>query len=253
MDRQPGLVFEQRRTVRFQDVDGHQRLTVRGAMRWFEEIALAQSETLGLGLDFYRERRISWLLRRWDLRLCEAPPRFTEEVTVRTRPTRWKSFTAHRRFAVLDAEGETLVEGRSQWVLVDTERRRPARVPPDISAAYSMEESEKTLPWDAVPAAPERVDREIVVPVRRSDIDVNGHVNNACYVAWAEDSLPEELLRECRPSRVLVHYRGETRFPADVRVETQIEEPDGGPLSRHRLSEGDRAACQLEIAWHRTP
>jgi medium-chain acyl-[acyl-carrier-protein] hydrolase len=248
MEEPGGLPFEREYFVHLSDCDADLCLSVRGFLRWFEEIALLQSEELGVGIDHYHEHQVIWMLSRYDLELADRPA-FRERVTVGTRPLDYRGILANRRFWVRGGDGASLVRGLSQWVHVDTRRMRPVRVPAETARAYRMAESGTRLPVPGEPGPPDREDHVAEFTVRRGDTDVNGHLNNVRYVEWALHTLPGEVVRGRAIRRLLVHFRSETLPGARVRSVARVDPADAGLRTRHALVEGDRIAGLVEARW----
>ena len=55
--------------------------------------------------------------------------------------------------------------------------------------------------------------------VRYSDIDINGHVNNARYVEWVCDLLGEKYFSAHTARGLDINYVGEARMGEDIRLE----------------------------------
>ena len=47
-------------------------------------------------------------------------------------------------------------------------------------------------------------------PIWLSDLDTNGHVNNAQYIKWITDCFSEEQSRNCRITSLHINYLEET-------------------------------------------
>ncbi len=248
----PGHEFTHDYEIHYYDCDARKRLSVLAMLRFFEDIALRQSEAVGVGLDFYEREQVAWLLSRWDIRI-RALPSYMSDVRVLTQPMRMRRFLANRRYALYDGDAAPVIEADSQWVFLDTERRRPARIPEEVYRRYGRITESEELPAPPPPRAPERTDAERSFSVRMSDIDTNGHVNNIRYVEWALETLPVELLREGTLRRLLVHYRREVRYGAEVHSVAAFGEEDGLLAARHEIRSGDAAVCQLESFWVQQP
>lgn len=100
-----------------------------------------------------------------------------------------------RDYTVDDASGERIISGRSAWILCDPGTRRilrPKQFP------YPME-THTDLPLDCGDPGrlrlPERMEPVGTRRVVYSDLDGNGHVNNAVYADIACDVLPTALFR----------------------------------------------------------
>lgn len=234
--------------VHYYDCDAQKRLSVLAVLRFLEDIALRQSEAVGVGLAFYENEQVAWLLSRWDIRI-HALPGYMDTVRVLTQPMDMRRFLANRRYAMFRGGEEPVIEADSQWVFLDTARRRPARIPEEVYSRYGRVGESDDLPTPPPPREPETDERTRSFSVRMSDIDTNGHVNNIRYVEWALETLPEELIRLGTLRRLLVHYRREVHYGADVQSVATLHEDDGLLTARHAIRSDGEAACLLESFW----
>jgi medium-chain acyl-[acyl-carrier-protein] hydrolase len=242
-----GRVHEQEFRIRFSDCTTDWLLSAQGALRFFEEIALLQSEALGVGRALYERAGVAWLLSRWDLRMHADAP-FDERVRVRTQPRDYRRSFAQRLFEARRADGSLIAKARSEWVFVETARRRPVRVIPAIIAAYGVLE-ETVLPPFEEPEAIEEATLELRFPVRASDLDHNGHVNNVRYVDWAFDPLPAGLLAGRRCTRLSVRYLREVLHPGSVLSRADVREGADGLFIVHGIAGADGEACRINSWW----
>jgi medium-chain acyl-[acyl-carrier-protein] hydrolase len=243
MDEPGGLIHEQGYRVRFHDCGPDLHLGVPALLHLFEEIALLQSEELGYGFAFYEDQSVGWLLSRWDLSF-ERLPDFNERVTVRTRPRECGKLAANRAFELRGADGAICLSGLSQWIFVDLSRLRPTRIPPKLASAYGMTPEKRQPPFPGEVLPPEREDQAVAIPVRRDDIDLNGHVNNVCYVEWALGSLPDRFDTR-RLTHLTAHFQKETLLGATVRAVAEVE----GDVVRHAIVGEDGTACLVTTVW----
>ena len=80
-------------------------------------------------------------------------------------------------------------------------------------AAIALERDE--LPAVSRPAV------EKTFPVRRSDLDVVGHVNNTQYVGWLLETVPDEVDSGLRPAALEVVFQREALYGDAVRSEAE--------------------------------
>ena len=243
-----GHTYRHRYPVHYYDCDGQLRATVLAFLRWFEDLALLQSEDYGVGIAFYEKEQVAWLLSRWDIRLHRTL-RHRDEADILTQPMGMRRFLANRRYAVYRADGALAAEAESQWVYINAARKRPARIPEEIFSRYGVRGDVEDLPTPQSPAAVEQVDAQREFSVRMSDIDSNGHVNNIRYVEWGLEALPEDVVRDGSLRRIIVHYRKEVRYGGDVLARTQILRETNSVVARHEILEGDAVACAMETHW----
>lgn len=243
-----GAMFRHSYFAQYHDCDTRQRLTALAMMRYFEDIALLQSDSLGVGLRYYAEEQVAWLLHKWDIRIRRAPV-FKDDVHVLTQPMAMRRFLANRRYEITSGGGELLVEADSQWVFVDMARRRPARIRREIFEKYDLHEDVENLPAPGAIDAPARGDVTREFHVRKSDIDVNRHVNNIRYVDWAFDALPDELALGGTLRRLRIHYRKEVHYGEEVAVRTELRAAADATVAVHGVYVADDLRCSLESTW----
>ena len=242
--------FEQRFVVRFFETDLQGELSVLNFMNFFEEVALQQSEYRGVGLQYYRDNSVIWMLHRWDISIFKAP-RYGDEVLVRTLPVSFYGFLGYRKFWVLDNQGATLATADSAWIFLNTQTRRPMRVTQDMKLAYGH---------DGVPehkmemAEATKLQHPTIVKdfeVLKADIDIIKHTHNTKYVNWALETLPEVFLAQNKLTRLTVEYKRETRLGQMVKVETEcMAMANGSTICAHSISNGENAiACALSTQW----
>ena len=79
--------FESR--IRYSETDSDGRLTLLSLMDYFQDCSTFQSEDLGVGLSFLRERKVVWVLSSWQIAI-ERLPEMGERVSVGTFPYDFK-------------------------------------------------------------------------------------------------------------------------------------------------------------------
>lgn len=203
-------VWQEEFTMRFWDVDKTDRLTLSGTFDLFQEVAIVHSEQLGVGRDILTEKKQAWILSRMSV-LIERRPLKGETILVRTWPRGAEKLFAMRDFDIRDKDNNTIVRGRSAWLVLDTEKHRPLRPQP------LMETMPENKGMDALPDGALGIDAEpgiAQIAVRKagySDIDYNGHVNNARYVQWIQDIMDPGLLYGAAQMRLDINYLSEVK------------------------------------------
>lgn len=178
--------------VRYSEVDREGRLALGSIINYMQDASTFQSEDIGLGLGYLKERSRVWLLNAWQIQIKHRPL-LGESIRVGTWAYGFKSMYGYRNFVIDDKEGSHLILANSVWVFYDLERGRPVKVSEDELRGYG---SEPKLSMDYC-------DRKITVPlegteaddfpVRRYQIDTNGHVNNGQYICMAREYVPEDF------------------------------------------------------------
>jgi acyl-ACP thioesterase len=212
--------------IRFGNVDRSDRLTLGAVFGFFQETAISHAADLGVGRDALAEAGQAWILSRISV-FMESRPRYGDTVTVESWPRGWEKLFALRDYDMRDASGRPLIRGRSGWLILDVERRRPVRVQ-QIMEKLPLNEGINAM----AASAPSLGARENLVKTgeRRagySDIDYYGHVNNARYIQWIQDMLDPDMLDKADQLRLDMNYLSEV-LPGEL-VELWSAPMDGGP------------------------
>jgi acyl-ACP thioesterase len=217
---------------------------------YFQEAAGHHADELGVSMqDLLAEGR-AWVLAHFRLEIDRLPD-WNEEITLETWPSGLERLFATREVVFRDGEGDSIAQGTSAWLVINTERRRPVRPP---SVLYDIEPPDRPAPLDTDLAdlpAPSRTDRTEAFSVRYHDLDLNRHVNNVRYLEWALETLPPSVLDERRCTGLALQFEAEATHGDPVRATAQID-GDEGPLSvRHRLAlaDTDRTLARATTTW----
>lgn len=168
--------------MRLGDVTASGRLRLDALARYLQDVASDDVDEVGI------ER--PWVLRRSVLRIGELP-RFRDDVELTTFCSGTGGRIAERR-TVVSVGDRVAVDVAAIWVYVD-EDGRPARLEDWFFDVYGTAANGRTVRGRLQHASPgEDVDRWSW-PLRRADIDVFAHVNNAVTWAAMEDVLAAEV------------------------------------------------------------
>jgi len=249
--RDDRLTWTEEFIVRSYEMDPWQRARVPVLANWLQEAAGNHADALGWSVEALQREGRTWMLRRLHVELS-AWPRWRERVRIVTWPSSAGPVQATRDFELFRAEtGERIGVATSAWVVVDMERRRPVRIPPDVRN-HPLPERPRALedPFRGELPAGGEGGTELRFRLRRGEIDVNLHANQTAYVAWAVEAVPEETWRELRPLGLEIAFLAEARFPAEI-VSRCAPAGGGDGVLLHRLTAaGDgRELARLRTRW----
>lgn len=210
-----GRRYEGSRRVRLGEVTASGRMRVDALARALQDVATDDAADAGLA--------DGWVLRRLAMRI-DRFPRFREPVTLVTWCSGVTASAAERRTTVSLAEGPA-VESVGLWVFVGRDGR-PARIDRDSFAVYGVTAGDRRISTRLRHAdPPDGTSRPW--PLRATDIDVLGHVNNAVSLAALEDVVREVALDDSAlPWWVEVEYRAAID-PGDDPLLVWARVPDG--------------------------
>lgn len=246
--------FQKEFEVYYYEVNFYQELTPLAFLNYLEETAIAHSEAVGYGVNRLKEEGYGWILSRWQIEFDQYP-QLGEKIKIHTWPSHIQRFYADREFLVLNSQDKVIARASSLWVFLNLQKRRPTRIPQEISESYPIF-PEKVInePFPEFKFAQSEQTEQAEFIVRRSDIDTNAHVNNAKYIEWVLETIPEEVYRTYRMVSLEVAYKKESNYGQMIHALTEeLESSDQDVLYIHRIlgAEGEHELALVRTRWHK--
>ena len=235
-------IWEEQVTLRFGSIDKSDRITLGAVFAFFQEAAISHATALGVGRDELVVNRQAWILSRISV-FIEERPKYGDTITVKTWPRGSEKLFVLRDYEMSDSSGRNLVRGRSSWLVIDIDKRRPQR-PTSVAEKLPLNEGRNALvsgplgltPGENMISAGER-------QAAYSDIDTFGHVNNVRYIQWIQDIIPPDMLSKSRQMRLDINYLNEILpgekvelFTAPIETKTSMEERTTGDYPESAMS-----------------
>ncbi|MDR1986964.1 MAG: acyl-ACP thioesterase [Treponema sp.] len=201
-------IWQETFSLGFRDIDPSDRLTLGAVFDYFQEASINHAEQLGVGRAPMAQAGQVWILSRISV-VVDRRPRYGETLTLRSWPRGTEKLFALRDYDIRDASDTPLVRGRSGWLILDREKRRPLR-PREVVERLPLNHGLDALPG----GAPGLNSRDMLTKAgeRRaaySDIDYNRHVNNTRYIQWIQDMIDPEVLEQAPQMRLDINYLSE--------------------------------------------
>lgn len=181
-------MYEMKSRVRYSEIDENEKLSLFGMINYFQDCCTQQSEDLGFGVRYLKERHLAWYIISWQVELYEMPV-MGQEIRVTTE-LNMEGFYGARNFDILDTEGKVLVHAHSIWFFMNTESGTPTRIPEEMEIYGYNTELHSRRDRRKI-ALPKEMEKGEPILVNRSLLDTNHHMNNGQYVRIAEQLLPE--------------------------------------------------------------
>lgn len=172
-------------------------------------------------------------------------PHSSDVVVMNTWPGPKPRLVFPRYFTFETENGRLIGEAVSQWVLLNRTTRsilKPSECPVDtpdtshIQVPFEIERPDYSFDPEATT---ERM------PVY-SDLDYNGHVNNARYIEWIMDLFSQEHFTRNETAEIDIKYEKEIKFGNKVLMDYRYDENNGSFFVKGYDEEGQvhfRAKC----------
>lgn len=240
--------YIQEYTIPCYDTDASGRLKPASFMNLAQEAAGQHAVYLGFGYDDLIATNTAWILSRVHIRFVDTPM-WKDDVVLTTWHKGLNRLFFVRDFRLTDKEGRTRVEGTTSWLVMNLETRRLVRDPQLREGSECLEDVIAT-PAGKV-QMPKDVEPQLMFEhlVAYSDIDVNGHANNAMYMQWAMDAVDYDIASTRPVKEVTINFNHETKAGDVVALYKSIIKTEDGRRVYVEGKVGDTSAFCVEIIF----
>lgn len=224
----PLSIYKKNYHVDYGHADYFKRLKLSYLFNCFQNIAGLHSESTNLGIEkLQNEYGVAWVMVRMMLEINRMPG-INEDISIETWPVSPKKMMIERNFIVRDKDGHILVSAISSWVILDLQKRQMVKIDSIISPQYPefLESKAIDRKFEKLKPAGELhlVYKKLV---GFSDLDINGHVNNAKYIDYISDCFSLEKHGKYSAKSIQINYVNEAVAGDTISLYKDTEEIDG--------------------------
>jgi acyl-ACP thioesterase len=183
--------FEKEFYLRTSDFDCRMGLLPSAVLDFFQDVAGEHARALGIGREKMAEEHLAWVIVKARYRVLSTPAQF-DRIRVSTWPLSPRRSIFQRDYKITDMEGNPLVLGSSEWVVIHTDRRRLVSVGDVYPLTEFLDEHNFPEGFSRLRDFDGEGGPQVIYP-QFTDIDTNGHVNNIKYANYIMNALaPDE-------------------------------------------------------------
>lgn len=235
--------------VYFCEANDSKQLSLYDLLKLTSDAAVEDYNQRGLGRDFLTKNNFAVLVSRLSFRFHRMP-RENEHILLRTWEEKPEALQLVRAYEIEsmdeNAKGEKLVSGFSSWIVVNPQSRRivPTKMF-NVREPSTLSDEHDCLKYGKIqiPESMELLDERVI---KFSDIDGNGHTNNARYGAFVADALPSEL-RHTRLRDFRLNYAKEAKLGQKMQIFGKMEN-EAKKLTLVGKTETD-VSFEAELFW----
>ena len=213
-------IFTQNFRVNLTDLNPNNEMTNSAILRILQEIGGIQSSKFGYGLNDMQKKGLGWIILYWKIKIFRRPCWY-ETLKVSTWIREISKVSLYRNYEILDENGERIAIACSKWILFDVSNHNILKITPEIQENFikpvnkSVFEDTNDIKFQI----PENLSFKMDYLVSKRDIDTNFHVNNVCYVDFANEIVETE-----RFSNMEVMYKHEAKLGEKLAFYTKKED-----------------------------
>ncbi|XP_023737533.1 oleoyl-acyl carrier protein thioesterase, chloroplastic [Lactuca sativa] len=237
-----GLSYKEKFVIRCYEVGINKTATIETIANLLQEVGGNHAQSVGFSTDGFattttmRKLHLIWVTLRMHIEVYRYPA-WSDVIEIETWVQGDGRMGTRRDWILKDySNGEIIGRATSKWVMMNEDTRRMQKVSDDVKEEYLVfcprtlrlafpEENNNSLKKIAKLEDPAEYSRLGLVP-RRSDLDMNKHVNNVTYIGWALESIPPEIIDTHELQAITLDYRRECQQDDIVDSLTSYESAD---------------------------
>lgn len=231
-----GPIYRKRYDIDPTSVDRFGRLRTSVMLRYAQQVAGEHCSILSLDYDSLLAKGMFFAVVRNRLQVTRTP-RVGETITLETWPMPTTRTAYPRSTVAYDEKGNEVFRSVTLWVLMDIRSRSmilPSKSGIDVEG--TLRGNELASPRSLLPKTLEKTLRRKVC---FTDLDRNGHMNNARYLDWIDDLLPSSFHKDRPAMDVTLCYMNEAREGHTLDVTWDFDSNGDLLVDIHRQKEGD--------------
>jgi len=244
---QGGVGYRQTVVIRSSEVGADKNATVECILNLLQETAINHLRTSGLVGDGFGvtpgmlKNNLIWIVTKLTVEIDNYPT-WDEVLEVDTwlRPSGKNGVQKDWTIKNL-VTGEILGRATSNWMMMNEKTRRLSKIPEEVQAEISpffleRRENESSQKKIEKLANAKYISKNL--RPKRSDIDMNHHVNNVKYSNWMLEAIPDTVLEECQLSSITLEFRRECGVSETIQSLCQPDDEDEVPEVKFKKFEG---------------
>lgn len=229
-------------TVRADEVDTNGNITLKAICDFFQEVAGNNARELNFDITDLQEQDLTWVLHRMDIQVKRFP-KWRETITIETWPAAGDALRAYRNYRILDGDGKELGCCLSYWMMINMKTRRPVRMPKEVLETR-LAKRDHVLEVKSNRISPtSNFHKMKEFYVRRSDLDMNMHVNNAMYIDWMLECLSLEESQRVEQFDIIYMHEG---LEGDI-ISASVEEGENSTKKLQLINQNEKTVALAEV------
>ena len=235
-------LWEKEYYLRASDFDKFNHIKPSAVLDLFQDAAGQHAIEIGVSFDEMIKRSYLWVLTKIKFNIIKEPTSY-QKVIVKTWPLPPNRLSYRREYAIVNENNELIIAGSSEWVVIDSEKRRFVSAPDLYPFSDGFHEELMFEGKLGKVADFEAKGTPHTVNTGFSELDVNNHVNNTKYANFVLDAINPQENNQLETFQI--DYRKEVFHGIQLNIYHTWK--DNTVLSKGIDENGDTMfACKLE-------
>ncbi|MEA1966784.1 MAG: thioesterase [Thermodesulfobacteriota bacterium] len=243
-------IFQKYGEITYSALGSMGQLKIVNILNLLQDTAAEHASLLKISGFDLAKKNLAWVISKYRIKILSNPP-WLEKLLIKTWRFPWKNLYELRHFQITGKNGAEIINATAAWVMVKKSNGLPVRLSRYLEKEmYTNNSTDITDPFHDLKKI-EKIDFQLPFKIRMQDLDLNRHVNNAIYVGWAVETVPEDILNNFIPEKIDVLFQKESFYGDKITSKTEITEKNHNPLTLHSIisNNSKRELAFINILW----
>jgi medium-chain acyl-[acyl-carrier-protein] hydrolase len=234
----------------FSNIGQAGELKIVNIMNLLQDIAVEYALKLKISSKDLIKKKLFWVISRYQIEINDTAC-LNEDIKISVTRSAHKRLYDLRRFIIETESKNKIVNAIGSWVIINKQTGSPCHLDKFMTEEMLCENNLDVEQFFYSLQDVHRIDYQYIFKIRTHDLDLNRHVNNATYVEWAVETLPEEILMNFRIKKINITFLKESFYPGHITSLAQINNTFENFMTYHSILNGKKEyeLARLNIIW----
>lgn len=217
------MIFKETFKADVREVNFNQRVNNKFILKCLENISSSHSESVGAGIHDLLSEGKTWIVLDWQIKL-ENRPTYNDTIEIHTWSRGTNKIYSYRDFEIYSG-GSLCGIATSKWLIFDINSKKIAKPDNEFVSKYKPE-TDKLVFGVPEPYRMKRLDEydgEYQFPLRKTDIDINGHMHNLNYIDIAYEAFDKDVFKN-EPNNIRISYKKDIKYGDKISCQYKAED-----------------------------
>ena len=232
-------------SLRYYEKDLNRYIKPVSIFNFMQDVAAMHAQENNFGEEFTTSNKMAWFALKYKLVILENLYDL-KDIEIKTESRGIARLFAYRDFYFYN-EGKMFAKAASQWALVDFNTKKILK-PQDVLSLQPYEKREDDLEFSKILSF-ENPTFSKEFRIRFDDIDINQHVNNAIYPAWALEVLNFDFRKNHAIKTLDIYFKKDIATDGKILSEVYLDEEIKTTYHSIKNAQNGEELCTLMIEW----
>lgn len=213
-------MLEENFKVRYHEIDPDHSVPVWVLQNYFQQTAAADADNFSYGWKNLLTSGVAWVLINLNFKILKSV-KGIQKIKVKTWHCNSDKIYSRRDVVIYNEKDEEIAYGASSWIIMDLAKRKITRTP-DAMLNQKIDPIKDIEPISLKKPLFENIQpvKISIVKTRLEDLDVNNHVNNVHFTAWAIEGVPKNIQDKFKLKEIIINFKNEVLANQTITVKT---------------------------------